>query len=286
MRTSLAALALCLPLVALVSQSAQAAEEGPPADLDVPVEPLKKQSLLSGDDMSGWYTWLKDHKYQDPDGVFQLKDGVLHVSGAGGGYLGTKQAYKNYHLSLEYKWGERNPDSKYVRNSGVLLHAQRPDGAKGGLWAPSIECQLAQGCEGDIIVIPAPSTIEDAVPITVASEIRIGTDGRTRWQPGGKKAPYRGKQFWWKDHDPTFKELIDTRGSQDVASPLGEWTKVDCICTSEKITIKINGVTVNEVIEVWPIGGRILLQNEGHAVMFRNVEIAPLAEEAEENASE
>ena len=29
---------------------------------------------------------------------------------------------------------------------------------------------------------------------------------------------------------PFFKELLDTRGNKDVASPKGEWTKVEAIC--------------------------------------------------------
>ncbi len=270
---------LVVGLAASCLTQATAAEPaaGPPAaELDIPIEPDGPVKLLQGTDTSDWYSWLKGHEHHDPDGVFRLRDGVLHVAGEPGGYLATRQAYKNYHLSLEYKWGAKAKDSKYVRNSGVLLHAGRPDGARNGLWAPSIECQLAQGCEGDIIVIRAPDSIEDAVPVTVSSEIRIGEDRRTRWQVGGKKVRYTGKQFWWKDHDPTFKELIDTRGSQDVASPLGEWTKVECLCQGDTITIKINGVTVNQVVDVWPIGGRILLQSEGHAIMFRNVQIAPL----------
>ena len=38
--------------------------------------------------------------------------------------------------------------------------------------------------------------------------------------------------------------LIDTRGKNDVASPLGEWTRVECVCQGGTITIKINGETM------------------------------------------
>src|SRR5213593_1858981 len=43
------------------------------------------------------------------------------------------------------------------------------------------------------------------------------------------KTPYSGKQFWWSEHDPEYRELIDTRGRWDVESTLGEWTRVECI---------------------------------------------------------
>ncbi|MBJ7346618.1 MAG: DUF1080 domain-containing protein, partial [Gemmataceae bacterium] len=104
----------------------------------------------------------------------------------------------------------------------------------------------------------------------------VGEDGKTRWQADGKKTIYSGKQFWWSKHQPFFKELIDTRGSNDAASPLGEWTKVECLCKGAKITIKINGVTVNECFDANPAAGQILLQSEGHEVFFRNMEIRPL----------
>ena len=75
--------------------------------------------------------------------------------------------------------------------------------------------------------------------------------------------------------DPDFKELLDTRGRWDLASPLGEWTKIEAICVGARIAIKVNGVTVNETYDVFPAGGRILFQNEGHEVFFRNAILQP-----------
>ena len=74
-----------------------------------------------------------------------------------------------------------------------------------------------------------------------------------------------------------FEELLDTRRRDDVASPLGEWTRVECICGQTSITIKINGVTVNQCFDVYPSAGKILLQNEMNEVDFRNFKLRPLA---------
>ena len=104
----------------------------------------------------------------------------------------------------------------------------------------------------------------------------LAADGRTRWRRGGKKTVYSGRQFWWSRHQVGFKELLDTRGKDDVASPLGEWTRVECICNQDRITIKIEGVTVNECLDVYPSGGRILLQSEGNEIYFRKFELHPL----------
>ncbi|MGZ3336771.1 MAG: hypothetical protein ACXVBV_15690 [Isosphaeraceae bacterium] len=61
--------------------------------------------------------------------------------------------YRDYHLIVEHKWGKRTDGGKFVRNSGILLHATGPDGGAGGTWMSLIECQLAQGCVGDLIPI-------------------------------------------------------------------------------------------------------------------------------------
>jgi hypothetical protein len=240
------------------------------------VEPRATIRPLTAMDKSGVYTWLKESGREDPKQVFSVKDGVLHISGEGAGYLATEKAYRDYHLSVEYKWGKKADGSKFVRNSGVLLHGTGPDGAASGVWMASLECQLAQGCEGDLIVIRGKGEDGKPFPATITSETRIDTDKRTRWEKGGAKTVYSGKQFWWSKHDPAFEELLDTRGRWDVASPLGEWTRVECICRGDRVTIKINGETVNECFDVVPRSGKILLQNEGSEIYFRNFEIGPL----------
>ncbi len=231
---------------------------------------------FKGKDLSGLYTWLKESGKLDPASVFAIKDGTIHISGEGFGYIATGDAYKNYHLKVDYRWGKRTDGSGYVRNSGILLHAIGDDGSANGTWMTSIECQLAQGCEGDLIVIRGKDDAGHLIPATITSETVLASDGRTRWKKGGKKTLYTGKQFWWSRHQAGFKEILDTRGREDVASPLGEWTHVECICDEDTITVKINGITVNRCFDVYPSAGKILLQNEGNEVYFRNVQLRPL----------
>ena len=246
---------------------------------DEAIRPDRKIELFNGRDLSGWETWLKKTGREDPDGVFSVRDGMIHVSGEDAGYLATDQAYRDYHLSLEYRWGERTFGAKYVRNSGALLHGIGPHGGSRGVWMTCIEVQLAQGCAGDLIVIRGKDDQGETIPATITSDTIIGPDRKTRWQQGGKPTVYSGRQFWWSLHDPEFKELIDTRGKQDVESKLGEWTRVDCICRGDRITVKINGTTVNECYDVFPAAGKILLQSEGFEMDFRNVVLQPLEDE-------
>src|SRR5262249_26335812 len=118
-----------------------------------PIAPKGVIKLFNGKDLTGLHTWLKDTKHEDPKKVFTVHDGMIHVSGETNGYVSTNQAYKDYHVSVEYKWGKRTDGRKYVRNSGLLLNAVGPGGGAGGTWMSCFECQLAQGCVADIIVI-------------------------------------------------------------------------------------------------------------------------------------
>jgi hypothetical protein len=152
----------------------------------------------------------------------------------------------------------------------------------------SFEVQLAQGCEGDFIVIRGKDSggaDGKTIPVNLWTRVRKAEDGKTRWDPAGELVEYSGRQFWWKDHQPGFEELLDTRGKDDVASPKGQWTKVEVIAKGDTITVKINGVTVNVAEKAWPTAGRILLQNEGHEVWFRDVMIGPADSPADEEAA-
>ncbi|MCE9530793.1 MAG: DUF1080 domain-containing protein, partial [Planctomycetes bacterium] len=240
------------------------------------VAPTETIQLLKGNDLAGFSSWLRDTKKEDPRKVFTVADGVLHISGDGFGYVATKKEYRDYHLTVEFKWGKKTDGGKYVRNAGILLNAIGPDGGAGGTWMSCIECQLAQGCVGDLITIRGKDEKGEAIPVSLTSDIVVGPDKKPRWKEGGTKTVFTGRQLWWNNHEPGFQELLDTRGKNDVDSPLGEWTKVECICEGKTITIVVNGKTVNKAYDVYPPAGKILLQSEGFELFIRKCEIKPL----------
>ncbi|MPY90996.1 MAG: DUF1080 domain-containing protein [Luteitalea sp.] len=247
----------------------------PAAPASEAIRPDRTIRLFNGRDLDGLYGWLKDTHSEDPKKVFTAADGLLRISGETHGYLGTRQAYRDYHLVVEYKWGGKTYGAKTVRNSGILLHAVGRDGNRSP-WMTSIECQIAQGCVGDFIVIRGKDEDGSIIPVTITSDTTLGPDGRTRWKKGGTPTVYSGKQFWWSQHDPEFDEVIDTRGRWDVESPLGEWTRVECISDGDRITNIVNGVTVNECYDAFPSAGKILLESEGFEILFRRFELQPL----------
>jgi hypothetical protein len=250
-----------------------------PARAGDPVAPREPIRLFNGTDLTGLSTWLRDTKRDDPRKVFSVRDGLLHISGDGYGYAATDKEYRDYHLVVEYKWGRRTDGGKFVRNSGILLHATGPAGGAGGTWMSCIECQLAQGCVGDLIVIRGKDAQGEVIPVRLTAETELSPDGkRHRWKKGGaaKTFPPTKGQLWWGRHDWDFEELLDTRGRHDVESPVGEWTKVECVCRGRGITVLVNGTTVNECSDVFPAAGKILLQCEGFELFVRTFELHPL----------
>src|SRR5690349_16255183 len=120
-------------------------------------------SLFNGKDLSGWYTFIphadKSDPRADPKGVFTVEDGVIHVSGQEFGCLTTAKSFKDYHLTVEFKWGEKRwpPRANAKRDSGILVHCVGPD----KVWTKSIECQIQEGDCGDIWLVGGTSIVVD-----------------------------------------------------------------------------------------------------------------------------
>jgi hypothetical protein len=245
-------------------------------DVQEPIRPKERIKLFNGRDLGGLSVWVKDSGRNDPKKVFSVQDGVIHVTGESPGYVRTDKDYADYHLIVEYKWGQRTDGGKYVRNSGILLHGIGPDGGAGGVWMSCIECQLAQGCVGDLIVIRGKDRNQAEIPVTLSADTVLGPDKRPRWKKGGRPRVFTKGQLWWSLHDPDFKELLDTRGKDDVESPLGEWTRVECLCAGKRISVLVNGTKINECYDTFPSAGKILLQSEGFEIFFRRFELLPL----------
>src|SRR2546423_6066901 len=78
-----------------------------------PAAPSQMILLFNGKDLNGLTPWLKETMRDDPRKVFQAEEGAIHVTGEGSGYLATKSEYRDYHLTVEYKWGQRTNGGKY-----------------------------------------------------------------------------------------------------------------------------------------------------------------------------
>lgn len=104
-------------------------------------EESKKHDLLAKG-LDDWQFITKDGE-QPADTAWKITGDVLSTSGTPIGFLRTKDTFKNYTLSFEWRW---QPNTE-KNNSGVLVHVSTPGAA--GPWPKSFEAQLEQGNAGD-----------------------------------------------------------------------------------------------------------------------------------------
>ena len=152
--------------------------------------------LFNGKDLSGFYTWMSDTQYEDPRKVFTVtkdSDGtpVIRMSGDGYGGLITEQRYTNYHLIVEYRWGELTwGDRKTAtKDSGILLHAHGDDGNHGSgrgksPWITSIEFQIIEGGVGDLLVLSGTNNDGSESISSLTCEFTKDRDGEMVWKKG------------------------------------------------------------------------------------------------------
>lgn len=259
--------------------------------------------LFNGNDLSGWTTWLVDTRQEDPRGVFSVANGMIRISGDGFGYLSTDKAYRNYRLVVEVKWGERNWRTRkgMARDSGIFLHSLGPEGnsfdrgwgakdrntgsdISSGAFKAAIECQVMEGEFGGLLFVDGRFENGANIPLTLSARVKrqtyLGKSLPATYSPDGDLETFTRGWIRWSGRDPEWKDEFGFRGRNDVDSPVGEWTRVECICNGDTISVFVNGVKTCEVRDVFPHEGKILLQCEGSEVFFRKVDLYPLGLEA------
>ncbi len=243
--------------------------------------------LFNGTDLTNFYTWLGPPakgekpcgKNHDPKKVFTVQDGVIRVSGEVFGGLVTEKEYGNYHLVVEYKWGEETFGARKDkgRDSGVFLHCTGRDGGVGGFWMEGFECNVMEGSTGDIILV-APKNRLSCTATVIQEE--VGPEGMQHkeyfYRPTAPPVDFTSGRINWFGRDTHWKDIKGFRGRQDVENKVGEWNRLECICHGNKITTKLNGVKMNEITNTSVAKGKILLQSEGAEVFFRKVDLLPL----------
>lgn len=254
-----------------------------------PITPKRTIELLNGKDLSQFYSWLTDDRYEDPREVFTIQDdGILRISGDGFGGLITKKKYANYHLVMEYRWGTKTWRKRKgrARDSGLLLHCQGPEGnydrgtkKNPSPWMNSIECQVIEGGVGDILVLQGKDEEGNTLEAAVTCEVTRDRDGEPVWTKGGQKERFERGRINWSGRDPDWKDVVGFRGQDDVDSPGQEWTKLECFCAGDTLTYRVNGTIVNRATGVLPDHGKILLQTEGAEMFVRKLELRPLPDQ-------
>jgi hypothetical protein len=212
--------------------------------------------LFNGKDLNNFDTFLKTKGLNsDPDHVFDVENGVIHISGKEMGYIITRQSYHDYYLRAEFKWGEGTYGEREgkARDSGILYDIQGDQ----KVWPRSIEFQITEGGTGDF-------WMTEGAALT-------GRDGnRVTGPPGGAlKIDHFGKGP--EQNVVGFRDPIG-----DMEKAHGEWNVLELVTHGNDVKQYVNGKLANEGTDPFPTEGKILFQSEGAEVFFRNIELYPL----------
>jgi hypothetical protein len=219
------------------------------------VAPTTPIDLFNGRDLAGWTQVVKAGETPDPD-TWSVADGVMRCSGKPAGYIRTDGSYKNYNLTLEWRWSgpdlpADNQGRPRMRNSGVLVHLGGPD----TVWPKSIEAQLMQTNAGDLYDIGNVGFAELlAVRAKAVAAAGMDAEAAKRAQANRKVARQQ----------PTSEK------------PVGEWNTYEITCSGDTVTLRVNGVEQNRATQLGATAGHIAVQSEGAAIEFRNVKLTPL----------
>ncbi len=252
MRCSGRAIFTLVPMLALAvwpNVPAQAASPKIPAHRSAIV-------LFDGSDLKSFDTFLKSQGLNsDPEHVFQVENGVIHVSGKDMGYIITKKTYQNFYLRAEFKWGEGTYGSREgkARDSGILYNVQ----GEQKVWPRSIEFQIMEGGTGDF-------WMTDGAALTAKGGVRVtGPAGSAMKIDRFGKGP--------SENVVGFRDPVG-----EVEKPHGEWNVLELVTQGNDVKQYVNGKLVNEGTDPSPTSGKILFQSEGAEIYFRDIKLYPL----------
>jgi hypothetical protein len=199
---------------------------------------------------------------------------MLVVSGNGLGGITHKAVLENFHLQLQYRWGEKRyrPRENAPRDSGLLYHASGAPDPKTG-WLESVEFGMLEGGEtGDFWSVPGTQgqrILVDAEGEEIPKPLRRYSNQILRWKKGG---PMKSRQT-------TAPVAI----ASDPELPRGKWNTLDLYCVGADAIHIVNGTPVLVLTNIAAASvpltkGQIQLQSEGAETHFRFVRVRPIRE--------
>lgn len=192
---------------------------------------------------NNWYAFTKNSNQRvKPSSVYEFSDGMIRMYGENIGYLMTKKSYKNFELSLQYRW---NIEEKFKRgtskkNSGVMYNI--PLDSPDTIWPKGIQFQIKENTTGDFIFL-------DGITAKVNGKLVEAGASVTSPKLGANENSY------------------------------GEWNTIVILSVNGKITQYLNGMLVNQGIEASSEEGKISLNYEGSPIDFRNIELKNISDE-------
>lgn len=193
--------------------------------------------LFEKKDLAEWDFFVNEKDVAVEDVFSFIGDGILTCKGKPFGYLATKELYKNYKLSLEYRW----PKDVKPTNSGIFLRIT--DQPPKTFLPKCFEVQLAHNSAGDLWgfhgrKLPAPPGSPEARGVESDGNEIVGKQNGVKRILGAEKEP-------------------------------GEWNALEILCSEGLLVIVLNGKIVNWATDAEVVPGKIGFQSEGGPVEFR-----------------
>ena len=207
---------------------------------------------------------------------------AIRISGQVWGGLLTKEAYRDYRLVAEFRWGGATWGDRKTRarDSGVLLHAQgRLGNTKSdfnGPWLRSIEFQIIEGGVGDILPVSGFGDTGEQIRPAVTARVRKDRDGETVYDATGMPQAFSSGRINWWGRSEDWADRLGFRGPQDVESAGLEWTRIEAVVEKDTLKYYVNGKLVNEAAGLSVSDGKIMIQSEGAEIYFRRIDLEPL----------
>ena len=246
------------------------------ADEPIPEVVTENIALFNGNNLSGWSVFIKGKEPgEDPDRVFSIENGILHISGNGIGCIASERSFRDYQIIVKFKWGDKSwaPREDRCRDGGLLLHSVGLPGAYGGSWYYSIETNIIEGGLGDFIVV-GDNTEKYAITAKVKKE--KSKLGAWSYDPDGTPERVFAGRIDWFARDPEWVDSLGFRGKDDLDNPPGEWNELKVVCKGDTLDVYVNGTLVNQAYDVKPSSGRVQIQTELAEYFIRRIELQPL----------
>jgi len=189
-----------------------------------------------------WYGFTKTSTEKlQPSKAYEFSDGMIRMHGDVSGYLMTEKSYKNFELSMDYRWNiEEKYKTKNKKNSGVMYNI--PTDSPDKIWPKGIQFQIKEDTTGDFIFL-------DQVTAKVNGKLIEAGPSVTSPKFSANEKPY------------------------------GEWNSIVIKSFNGKITQYLNGKLVNECVEVTATEGKISLNYEGSPIDFKNIQLKNISKE-------
>lgn len=233
------------------------------------------QPLFDGKSLDGWTFYQDGVGTTDLRHAVSIENGVLHFlgpkyagDGAPPGHIATVSEWENYHLRVDFRWGETRwpPRKLQRRNSGILYH-MGPQTDR--LFPDCVEFQVEEGDVGDAVMVNT---------LALQGPLLGGTPLWPNWIfafPSDYQEPIRAGPYarQWHRHAGHYERLDG-------------WNTLELIAFGDQTAQLVNGRIVNTLFKMLRTDasgarvpmtkGRIALELEWAEVLFRNVMIRPL----------